>query len=123
MIDGKEIPDALHVPRQAVFEKNGKTHVFVKVGDRFEQREVKVEQRTESRAVIAGLPEGTEVALVDPTARAASDLQQQLADAPGGRRLAMSHGRDPHHRARRRTSCPSCGSGSRTCARTSCDRC
>ena len=66
-IEGKEMPDALHVPRQAVFEKNGKTHVFVKTGDRFEQREVKVVQRTESRAAIEGLPEGTEIALVDPT--------------------------------------------------------
>ena len=53
-IEGKEIPDALHVPRQAVFDKNGKNHVFVKVGDRFEQREVKVVQRTESRVAIAG---------------------------------------------------------------------
>jgi hypothetical protein len=30
------------VPRQAVFEKNGKNYVFVKVGERFEQRDVKV---------------------------------------------------------------------------------
>jgi hypothetical protein len=55
------------VPRQAVFQKNGKTHVFVKTGDRFDQREIKVVQRTESRAAIEGLAEGTEVALVDPT--------------------------------------------------------
>jgi multidrug resistance efflux pump len=68
MIQGKEIPDALHVPRQAVLEKNGKTHVFVKVGDRFEQKDVKVEHLTESRAAISGIPEGTEVALTDPTA-------------------------------------------------------
>jgi HlyD family secretion protein len=66
-IDGKEIPDALTVPRQAVFRKNGKTHVFVKTGDRFDEREVKVVQRTESRAALDGLPEGTEVALIDPT--------------------------------------------------------
>ena len=59
--------DALTVPRQAVFQKNGKTHVFVKTGDRFEPREVKIVNRTESRAAIEGLPEGTEVALVDPT--------------------------------------------------------
>ena len=68
VIDGKEIPNALHVPRQAVFDKNGKTHVFVKVGDRFEQRAVKVAQRTESRVALEGLSEGTEVALIDPTA-------------------------------------------------------
>lgn len=66
-IEGKEIQDTLTVPRQAVFRKNGKTHVFVKTGDRFEQREVKVVQRTESRAALEGLPEGTEVALIDPT--------------------------------------------------------
>jgi len=68
VIDDREIPSALHVPRQAVFQKNGKTHVFVRVGDRFEPREVKVAQRTESRAVVEGLAEGTEIALVDPTA-------------------------------------------------------
>jgi multidrug efflux pump subunit AcrA (membrane-fusion protein) len=67
VIDGKPIADALNVPRQAVIEKNGKTHVFVKAGDRFEQREVKVEHLTESRAAISGLDEGTIVALVDPT--------------------------------------------------------
>ena len=66
-IDGKEVNDALTVPRQAIFRKNGKTHVFVKTGDRFEQREVKVVQRTESRAALEGLAEGTEIALIDPT--------------------------------------------------------
>jgi multidrug efflux pump subunit AcrA (membrane-fusion protein) len=69
---GKDIPDAIHVPRQAVFDKNGKNFVFIRTGDRFEQRDVKVEQRTESRVVVSGLSEGTEIALVDPTARPAS---------------------------------------------------
>ena len=86
VIEGKEIPDALHVPRQAVLEKNGKTHVFVKVGDRFEQREVKVEHLTESRAVIAGVAEGTEVALSDPTlARPASNSSSPTLPAAGTR--------------------------------------
>jgi HlyD family secretion protein len=66
-IEGRQIKDALTVPRQAVFQKAGKTHVFVKVGDRFEQREVKVVERTESRAALEGLAEGTEIALIDPT--------------------------------------------------------
>ena len=68
-LDGKELRDAVHVPRQAVFDKNGKNFVFVKTGEHFEQRDVTVEQRTESRVVISGLPVGTEIALVDPTAR------------------------------------------------------
>jgi multidrug resistance efflux pump len=67
-IEGKDLPDVLTVPRQAVFQKSGKTFVYVKSGDRFEQREIKLAQRTESRAAIEGLSEGTEVALVDPNA-------------------------------------------------------
>jgi multidrug efflux pump subunit AcrA (membrane-fusion protein) len=68
-LDGTELRDAIHIPRQAVFDKNGKNYVFVKTGEHFEPRDIKVEQRTESRVVISGLPEGTEIALVDPTAR------------------------------------------------------
>lgn len=71
-LDGKELRDAIHIPRQAVFDKNGKNYVFVKTGEHFEPRDIKVEQRTESRVVISGLPEGTEIALVDPTARTAT---------------------------------------------------
>jgi hypothetical protein len=59
----------------------------VKVGDRFEQREVKVENLTESRAAIAGLPEGTEVALTDPTAaRSTSNSSSPTLPAAGGSR-------------------------------------
>ena len=65
---GKDVSDALTVPRQAIFQKNAKTYVYVKTGDGFEQREIKVVQRTESRAAIEGLAEGTEVALIDPDA-------------------------------------------------------
>jgi hypothetical protein len=87
-IEGKEVAGALHVPRQAVFDKKGKNFVFVKTGDRFEEREVKVEQRTESRVAIAGVPEGTEIALVDPTARSASPSQSATSPvaAAGGAR-------------------------------------
>jgi HlyD family secretion protein len=84
VIEGKEIPEALHVPRQAVFEKNGKTHVFVRLGDRFEQRPVKVAQRTESRVVVEGLSEGTEIALVDPTAATRSTATPSSAPLPAG---------------------------------------
>jgi HlyD family secretion protein len=84
VIEGKEIPDALHLPRQAVLEKNGKTHVFVKNGDRFDQREVKVEYLTESRVVIKGLTEGTEVALVDPTAAKAAAPTSTAPPMPAG---------------------------------------
>lgn len=84
LLDGREIPDALHVPRQAVFERNGKNHVFLKVGDRFEQREVTIAQKTESRFVIEGLEEGAEIALVDPTVTPATEAPASASPMPGG---------------------------------------
>jgi HlyD family secretion protein len=82
-IKGKPLENAMHVPRQAVFEKNGKNHVFVKVGDRFEPREVKVVQRTESRVALEGLSEGLEVALVDPTAAVKPTGATSTSPLPG----------------------------------------
>jgi multidrug resistance efflux pump len=66
VIDGKDLKDAINVPRQAVFEKNGKTFVYLRVGDRFERRDVKVASSTESRAVLSGVNEGDVIALIDP---------------------------------------------------------
>ena len=83
-LDGKELRDAIHIPRQAVFDKNGKNYVFVKTGEHFEPRDVKVEQRTESRVVISGLPEGTEIALVDPTARTTTTGSPTAPPVPAG---------------------------------------
>jgi HlyD family secretion protein len=71
VIEGAEISDAVHVPRQAVFARSGKNHVFVRTGDRFDEREVTVTQRTESRVVVDGLSGGEEIALVDPTTQPA----------------------------------------------------
>jgi multidrug resistance efflux pump len=66
VIEGRDVPNALQVPRQSVFEKNGKTFVYLKVGDRFERRDVKVTDSTESRAVVTGVNEGDVIALIDP---------------------------------------------------------
>jgi multidrug resistance efflux pump len=83
-IKGREIPNLLHVPRQAVFEKNGKNHVFVRVGERFEARDVKVTQRTESRLAIEGIEEGVEIAMVDPTAVARPSAATSTSPLPAG---------------------------------------
>lgn len=66
VIEGRDVPNALQVPRQSVFEKNGKTFVYLKVGDRFERRDVKVTDSTESRAVVSGVNDGDVIALIDP---------------------------------------------------------
>ena len=84
VIPGRELADALHVPRQAVFEKNGKNYVFERIGTRFERRDIKVEQRTESRLAISGIGEGAEVALVDPTSTTKSSPASSAPAMPSG---------------------------------------
>lgn len=65
-IIGEPLKDALYLPRQALFEKESKPIVYLKVGNKFEPREVKIARRTEAHIVLDGLAEGTEVALVNP---------------------------------------------------------
>jgi HlyD family secretion protein len=65
-VKAKELKDVLQVPRQAVFEKEGKSFVHVRSGDGFVAKDVKILQRTESTVALEGVAEGTEVALADP---------------------------------------------------------
>ncbi len=81
-----QVRDALYLPREAFFEKNGKPIVYVKRGRDFEAREVKIKYRTESRVAIEGLSEGAEVALVNPETGAKKTQKPAgpLAPAAGG---------------------------------------
>lgn len=65
---GASKTNALFLPRQAIFLKDGKRIVYAKKGNGYEQKEIKTQSENESRAAIDGLEEGTHVALVDPTA-------------------------------------------------------
>jgi hypothetical protein len=65
-IRGRNVRDALSLPRQALYQKEGKPVVYVRREKGWESRDVRVKYLTESRAVIEGLAEGTEVALVNP---------------------------------------------------------
>jgi len=66
----EKVPNALHVPAQAVFEKDGRQIVWVKSGGRWDEREVKPLKRTESTMIIAsGVSPGEVVALSDPNAK------------------------------------------------------
>jgi multidrug efflux pump subunit AcrA (membrane-fusion protein) len=84
IIDGREIKDALQVPRQCVFDKAGKTFVYARVGDRYERRDVKVTNSTESRAVITGVNAGDVVALIDPEIAAKRSRSSSPISAPSG---------------------------------------
>jgi len=64
---GDKRKNALFVPRQALFMKDGKRIVYLKNGRGFEPREVKIQCENESRAAITGLNVDDQVALLDPT--------------------------------------------------------
>jgi HlyD family secretion protein len=77
--------NVIYAPRQALFLKENKRIVYVRNGNSFEPREVKIQAQNESRAAIAGISAGTEIALVDPTAprKAASSSAPPLGGGGG----------------------------------------
>jgi len=85
----EKIPDAISVPNQAVFEKGGRTIVYVEnpTTHRFDERAVKLAKRSESVMVIAeGLKGGETVALSDPTAKKSeksSEAPKSMGAMPG----------------------------------------
>ena len=66
VIHGKNIDDALSLPRQAIFQKDGRPVVYVKNADDWRTQDIQIKYLTENRAILEGIEEGTEVALVNP---------------------------------------------------------
>jgi HlyD family secretion protein len=87
-IAGPTFEDALYIPRPAVFEVAGKPSVYVRTATGFEPREVKVRAFTHAVAVIEGLDESAEVALVNPNA-AGSNANRPSSPAPAPNRAAL----------------------------------
>ncbi len=83
-----EEKDAVTVPRQALFEKDGKKVVYVRSASGFAPRGVTLGAAAIGRvAVTAGLAGGEVVALADPTGeRAAAGATPGPASSPGARR-------------------------------------
>jgi hypothetical protein len=78
----EKIPNAIYIPAQAVFERDGRPVVYVKIGDRFEERAVKLAKRSESTMVISeGLRAGEEIALSNPVRQ---DSKKKEAAKPDG---------------------------------------
>jgi multidrug resistance efflux pump len=79
----ERIPNAVNIPAQAVFEKDGKQIVWVRQGSRWDERPIKAEKRTESTVIIAaGLEPGETIALADPTAKP-GDKKKDAANKGG----------------------------------------
>jgi hypothetical protein len=66
VVNGDPLKNVLYLPRQAVFDQDGKPTVFVKKDGSFERRPVKIRARTDTLVVVDDLKEGDEIALADP---------------------------------------------------------
>lgn len=84
VILGDQRKDVLSVPRQGLFMRDGKRVAYVEDGKDFQPREIKIQNESESRAVIEGLNAGAKVALVDPTAPRKEDHPGSAAQDAGG---------------------------------------
>jgi HlyD family secretion protein len=82
----EKIPDALHVPAQAVFHENGKYLVYVQGSDgRYLPREVELRKQSESTMVLAGgVKPGETIALSNPTAQKSDQKDEQKSGAMSG---------------------------------------
>jgi hypothetical protein len=68
-IQVEKLTDVVHVPAQAVFQKNGQYLVYVQNKGKFEPRPVQLVKQSESTMVIAsGVQPGEIVAMADPSA-------------------------------------------------------
>jgi len=65
-IDVETLEDVLWVPSQAVFEREGRGFVYEQTPDGYLTHEITLVRRTESRAVVTGIDEGTTIALAEP---------------------------------------------------------
>jgi HlyD family secretion protein len=76
VIRGKNMESALSLPRQAIFQKDGRPVVYVKDADDWRALNIQIKYLTESRAVLEGIEEGMEVALVNPEQKGSGDSSE-----------------------------------------------
>ena len=88
----EKIPDAINVPNQAVFEKDGNQIVYIRTIRGWEERVIKPMKRSESVMVIAsGIKPGDVIAMSDPFAKP-GDKKKKDKPASGGPAAGMPGG-------------------------------
>ena len=87
----EKVPNAINVPNQAVFERNGQIVVYVKnPAGKFEERTIKPLKRSESVMIVAsGLKVGETVALSDPNAKPGDTKKKGGSGAGSGAPAGM----------------------------------
>ncbi len=86
-----KVTNAINVPIQAVFEKDGKQVVYVKNGNRFDAREIKPLKRSENVMIVAnGLKPGETIAMANPEAKPGD---KKKSEKGGGAASALPGGK------------------------------
>jgi HlyD family secretion protein len=75
VIHGPSLENSLYLPRQCLFNKDGKSLIYLRNRDGFLPKEIKIVKQTESVIVVDGVSEDAEVALLDPTAQKAASVK------------------------------------------------
>ena len=77
VLELENLASAFAIPRQAIFEKEGKKLVYRKREDRFEPVEVEISSSSAGRVVVTkGLDKGDQLALEDPTTNRADEADE-----------------------------------------------
>ncbi|MCX6635557.1 MAG: efflux RND transporter periplasmic adaptor subunit [Acidobacteria bacterium] len=80
----EKLPNVIHIPAQALFEKDGKPMVYVRAGNRWDERLIKPLKRSESTLIVeSGLNAGELVALSNPNAKP-GDKKKKTEKSEGG---------------------------------------
>jgi len=80
----EKLPNVIHIPAQALFEKDGKPMVYVRTGNRWDERLIKPLKRSESTLIVeSGLNAGELVALSNPNAKP-GDKKKKADKSEGG---------------------------------------
>jgi biotin carboxyl carrier protein len=80
----EKVPNAIYVPNQSVFEKDGKPVVYVREKTRFVAKPIKIAKRSESVTIISeGVNAGDVISMTDPEAKP-GDAKKGGAKKEGG---------------------------------------
>ena len=89
----EKVPNAIYVPNQSIFEKDGKFIVYVLKGKTFEARPIQIAKRSETVSVIrSGITQGDTVALQDPTEKPGDKKKSAEKKSSGGAAGALPVG-------------------------------
>jgi hypothetical protein len=81
----EKLPNVIHIPAQALFEKDGKPMVYVRTGNRWDERLIKPLKRSESTLIVeSGLNAGELVALSNPNAKPGDKKKKADKSESGG---------------------------------------